>query len=124
MNNSNLEECELTQDNNIDESTTTATSIVADLGTTDPQVWGLLRQKGGEGKEYRLEHRIKNGIRDLYVIGRNPSCDIVIEDRCVSNKHCMIYCDYSEPKLRVFLEDCSCKYLFFHSLLVDELSLI
>ena len=70
-------------------------------------VWGSLRRKGGDQEEIKLEHRTKNGKRDTYIIGRSRGADITVEDKRVSSQHCMIYCDYEEARLRVFVEDSS-----------------
>jgi hypothetical protein len=77
-------------------------------------IWGLLRRKGStdESNDIKLLHRVdENNRRDTYTLGRNSRCDIVIADRRISSFHCMIYCDYSLPKLRVFIEDTSGKFL-------------
>ena len=74
----------------------------------DVDVWGLLRQKGGDQEEFKLRHRMKDGRRDTYVIGRSVDCDIMLPGQPgVSNAHCRVYCDYSQARLRVFIEDCS-----------------
>ena len=70
-------------------------------------LWGSLRRKGGDQKELKLEHRTKNGRRDTYSIGRSKGSDIVVEDKRISSQHCLVYCDYEEARLRVFVEDTS-----------------
>lgn len=70
-------------------------------------VWGSLRRKGGDQMEVKLEHRTKNGKRDTYIIGRSKGADIVVVDKRVSSQHCLVYCDYEEARLRVFVEDTS-----------------
>ena len=71
-------------------------------------VWGLLRRKGGNQEEYSLVHRMDSyGQRDTYILGRSRSCDICVPHNQVSTSHCYIYCDYSEARLRVFVEDTS-----------------
>ena len=97
------------------------TDSVDDTIISVDDTWGLLRKKNSSGSddEIKLLHRIDNqGRKDLYTIGRNRGCDIVIDDLRVSSFHCMIYCDYSQPKLRVFIEDSSGKlyYLFLNNL--------
>eukprot|EP01033_Poteriospumella_lacustris_P002831 gene2831-2058_t len=70
--------------------------------------WGILRQHTNEGiLEIMLEYRVKDGRKDTYIIGRSRNSDVPIPDRRVSSTHCAIYCDYTEPRMRVFLEDCS-----------------
>eukprot|EP01041_Mallomonas_annulata_P004441 gene4441-8852_t len=66
--------------------------------------WGLLRNDK-MGQEFRLLHRIKDGRRDTYLLGRAKNTDIWINDRRVSSEHCLIYCDYSQARMRVYLED-------------------
>ena len=78
----------------------------------DNNIFGLIRLKihGMEEIEYKLSNRLdntSNGARDCYTIGRHNACDIVISDRRVSSFHCKIYCDYSMPKFRIFIEDSS-----------------
>jgi FHA domain len=70
-------------------------------------IWGSLRRRGGDQEEIRLEHRNKDGKRDTYVIGRSRAADITVDDKRVSSQHCMVYCDYEEARLRVFVEDTS-----------------
>jgi phosphorylase kinase gamma subunit/serine/threonine-protein kinase Chk2/calcium/calmodulin-dependent protein kinase I len=80
-------------------------------------VWGQLRRNiltpiGSTSKseieeEINLCHRFVNNKRDSYLIGRSRSSDILVEDKRVSSQHCLVYCDYSQAKLRVFIEDCS-----------------
>ena len=70
-------------------------------------VWGSLRRRGGDQEETQLEHRNKDGKRDTYIIGRSRGADITVDDKRVSSQHCMVYCDYEEARLRVFVEDTS-----------------
>ena len=70
------------------------------------QSWGMLFCKG-DSKQYYLNHRVKDGYKDRYVIGRNASCDIQVHDKRISSTHCYIYCDYEESRMRVFIEDTS-----------------
>lgn len=78
-------------------------------GTDKPKsnIWGSLRRRGGDQEEIQLEHRSKDGKRDTYIIGRSRGADIAVDDKRVSSSHCMIYCDYEEARLRVFVEDTS-----------------
>ena len=80
--------------------------------------WGMLRRKGGTQEEHKLEHRTKDGKRDTYVIGRSTKADIVVEDRRVSAAHCAVYCDYTEARLRVFVEDMSANGTFVNDSLI------
>ena len=80
--------------------------------------WGMLRRKGGTQEEHKLEHRTKDGKRDTYVIGRSTKADIVVEDRRVSAVHCAVYCDYTEARLRVFVEDMSANGTFVNDSLI------
>ena len=94
------------------ETTANAENVDGDIKTDIENIWGLLRRKGSsnESTDIKLFHRIdENNRRDTYTLGRNSQCDIVIPDRRISSFHCMIYCDYSLPKLRVFIEDTSGK---------------
>ena len=70
-------------------------------------IWGSLRRRGGDQEETQLEHRNKDGKRDTYTIGRSRGSDITVDDKRVSSSHCMVYCDYEEARLRVFVEDTS-----------------
>lgn len=80
------------------------------------QTWGMLRRiVNGVQKDIALDHRIKNEQRDTYFIGRSRSCDITVEDKRVSSSHCKIYCDYSEVRLRVFVEDNSANGTFVNN---------
>lgn len=72
--------------------------------------WGLLRRKGGD--EYSMTYRVKDQRRDTFVLGRNRSSDIFVDDSKVSSTHCLIYCDYSQARLRVFVEDTSANGTF------------
>ena len=80
--------------------------------------WGMLRRKGGTQEEHKLEHRTKDGKRDTYVIGRSTKADIVVDDRRVSAAHCAVYCDYTEARLRVFVEDMSANGTFVNDSLI------
>ena len=80
--------------------------------------WGLVRRKGGNQEEIMLEHRVKDGKRDTYVIGRSTKADIVVNDGRVSAHHCAVYCDYSEARLRVFVEDMSANGTFVNDSLI------
>ncbi len=80
------------------------------------EVWGSLRREGGTKEEYELFHRIKNGIRDQFVLGRNKAfADVVADHKLISSKHCSIYCDYSEVRLRIFIEDSSVNGTFINN---------
>lgn len=112
------------------------TQVVDGSGSLDgsnstPQCWGMLNCKAGlsiiptaqiakvsyslslynvhfiGNKQHILYHRVMDGFKDRYVLGRHSSCDIQISDKRISSRHCYIYCDYEESRLRVFLEDCS-----------------
>lgn len=73
-----------------------------------PHAWGMLRRQGGLQEEFELHHRVIDLKRDTYTIGRSSKSDITVADTWVSTTHCMVYCDYSrQPKLRIFIEDCS-----------------
>jgi hypothetical protein len=67
----------------------------------------LLRQQDAERTEYELHHRVESGRRSTYSIGRSSKCDITVGDSWVSTNHCLVYCDFTQPKMRVFIEDCS-----------------
>jgi len=65
--------------------------------------WGSLRSKYLP-KEFKLMYRVKDNKRDIYTVGRGRSCDIILSDKRVSREHFQIYCDYSEPRMRVYVE--------------------
>lgn len=80
----------------------------AESNRIDKNIWGLLRSSKNEIDDIKLYHRIdKNNRKDTYTIGRNSSCDVVVNDKRISSLHCSIYCDYSLHKMRVFIEDAS-----------------
>jgi serine/threonine protein kinase len=84
------------------------TSHITTVSNPDVDVWGVLRRRGGNQEEFKMLHRMKDGKRDTYVLGRNvASCDITSAHKSVSSTHCRIYCDYTQARLRVFLEDSS-----------------
>ena len=81
-------------------------------GDTHREEWGLLRRRDGK-EDIRLLYRTKDGRRDTYSIGRSSKCDVAIkEHKTVSATHCIVYCDYSQARLRVFVEDCSANGTF------------
>lgn len=79
--------------------------------------WGILRRHGNDGVEIELEYRVKDGRKDTYSLGRSRNCDVPVPDRRVSSMHCAIYCDYSQPRMRVFVEDCSANGTFVNDAL-------
>lgn len=84
--------------------------------TTSTQTWGVLRRiVNGVQRDFNLDHRVKNDQRDTYVIGRSRTCDITVEDKRVSSNHCKIYCDYTDVRLRVFVEDNSANGTFINN---------
>jgi pSer/pThr/pTyr-binding forkhead associated (FHA) protein len=82
-------------------------------GNRENDLWGILRSVTTH-IEHRLTHRIKDNVKDCYYIGRSKSCDILITDKRVSSIHCSVYCDYSQPTLRVFIEDNSSNGTFIN----------
>jgi pSer/pThr/pTyr-binding forkhead associated (FHA) protein len=68
--------------------------------------------------EHKLMHREKDGKKDTYVLGRSRNIDIVVNNPRVSSKHCLIYCDYTEARLRVFIEDSSVNGTFINDSLM------
>ena len=79
------------------------------------EIWGLLRRNtGGRREETKLKYRTVRGERDTYSIGRIKTCDIVVDDVRVSKRHCLIFLDYSQPRLRVFLQDSSSNGTFIN----------
>lgn len=86
-----------------------------DNGDDMEQAWGILRQHvNSELKETFLHYRLKDGKRDTYLLGRGKDCDIILENRRVSSAHCLVYCDYSSPRMRIFVEDCSANGTFIN----------
>ena len=93
-------------------------SLEGDGVEEEEDCWGLLRRKGVD-QECRLLHRVVNGRRDMYCIGRNDSCDITVPDMKVSSVHCLIYCAYSdEDMLTMYVEDCSANGTYVNSSLI------
>jgi hypothetical protein len=85
----------------------------------EDQTWGILRRKGGSHDEFRLEYRHnRDGAKQArYSLGRSRSCDIHIDHKCVSSQHCFIDCDFSQARMRVFLEDNSVNGTFINDAL-------
>ena len=104
----------------------------------DSLFWGQLMLEGGE--EFMLYHRTKgykrfdnyitNSLnfsftyshvynRDTFTIGRDESNDIRVDSslKHISMVHCMIYIDYSQARLRIFIEDCSSNGTYINSAL-------
>ena len=105
---SQFEDFDLTQQAN-DEATNIGEVVPAnDLKQTPSMdVWGYLKRKDG-GEELQLRHRIVNGKRDTYYLGRSPQfCDIVVDFRNVSKTHCSIYCDFSGARMKVYVQGLS-----------------
>ena len=77
----------------------------------DNHTWGILRRKRSVdgATDTLLKHRELNGERDRYTLGRGAQNDVIVEgdNRRISSTHCHIYCDYSQARLRVFIEDFS-----------------
>ena len=93
-------------------SSTLAPATVSSLScvsTALPQqyhnTWGILRKKHRIDEEIKLEYRFVDGIRDTYVLGRSRGCDIPVDNKRVSSKHCLIFCDYTQARMRVYLQD-------------------
>ena len=80
--------------------------------------WGLLRCKGENQDEFEFTHREKDFKKDNYTIGRSSKCDVTVADIWVSTVHCSIYCDYTQPKMRIFIEDCSVNGTYINNSLV------
>lgn len=102
---------ELTQQSSVNNSATKMSRTVS------KDLWGLLRRLGGDHEEIELCHRIKDLKRDTYTIGRSSKCDITVADTWVSTNHCSIYCDYTQAKLRIFIEDSSANGTFINDAL-------
>ena len=74
-------------------------------------IWGQLRWRKISGDKYvedtrDLYHRIKDGQKDTFSIGRSKRADFLIDDddKKISSVHCIIYCDYTQARLRFFVE--------------------
>ena len=80
-------------------------------------VWGVLRRKGGDQEEFKMTHRLKDGRCDTFTLGRSRNSDIIVDDKRVSSSHCLIYCDYTQARLRVFIEDSSANGTFINDAL-------
>lgn len=67
--------------------------------------WGYLAR--GEHKFQLRVREARDGRVNAHVLGRNLDCDIVVNDRRVSGKHCIIYCEYESimARMRVYVED-------------------
>lgn len=85
--------------------------------STAIDAWGLLRRQSSDREEFTLIHRIKDFKRDTFTIGRSSKCDVTVADSWVSTNHCCIYCDYTQPKMRVFIEDSSVNGTFINNAL-------
>lgn len=81
-------------------------------------IWGQLKRKGVSQDDISLIHRVQDGRRDTYLIGRSKGADVIIEDIRVSLSHCLIYCDYSQSRLRMFIEDCSANGTYVNDSLI------
>jgi hypothetical protein len=70
--------------------------------------WGYLAR--GEHKFQLRVREGRDGRVNAHVLGRNLDCDIVVHDRRVSGKHCVIYCEYESimARMRVYVEDTRC----------------
>lgn len=79
-----------------------SSSSSSSIELEESNIWGLLRQKGHEN-EYKLFHRIKDGRKDVYTIGKQKVCDIIINDIRINPIHCLIYCDYLNEILTMFI---------------------
>jgi hypothetical protein len=97
---------------------TTAASSTTTTEQLINQTWGILRRKGGvckeTDKEIHLNYRIVHNVKDSYTLGRSRTCDIHVDHRCVSSRHCTIYCDYTQARMRVFVEDHSVNGTFIN----------
>ena len=93
-----------------DEATNIGESIPGvDLKPAIPSmdVWGYLKRRDG-AQELQLRHRIVDGKRDTYYLGRSQVfCDIVVDFKNVSKKHCSIYCDFSGARMKVYVQGLS-----------------
>ena len=103
-------------------STASATAPSSSSGAVNSnellnQTWATLRRKGGKQEEFRLNYRIINNIKDSYTLGRSRGCDIHVDHKCVSSRHCTIYCDYTQARMRVFIEDNSVNGTFINDAL-------
>lgn len=101
---------DLTQQSSANNSATKAARAVS----VSKDIWGLLRRLGGDHEEFELCHRVKDLKRDTYTLGRSSKCDITVADTWVSTNHCSIYCDYTQAKLRIFIEDSSANGTFIN----------
>lgn len=100
---------------NVSASPNNSTRSATGIPVVTHDVWGCLRREGGNKDEYDLYHRVKDNRRDTFIIGRNKALsDIVVSNKLVSSKHCQVYCDYSEVRLRIFVEDCSVNGTFIN----------
>jgi pSer/pThr/pTyr-binding forkhead associated (FHA) protein len=104
----------MSAENEFGTETMNGASSSSPIQSEESQLWGLLRRKGID-QEYKLIHRIKDGRKDVYSIGRQKQCDIVISDQRVSLIHCLIYCDYLDERLTMFVSDCSTNGTFVNN---------
>jgi serine/threonine-protein kinase Chk2 len=77
-------------------------------------VWGLLKRNGSDD-EFKLIHHNNTDGRDAYSIGRHPHCNIVVDDNRVSSVHCLIYCEYDDDRLQMFVENRSSNGTFVNN---------
>ena len=79
-------------------------------GSKSSNIWGQLRWRKINGDKYvedirDLYHRVKDGHKDTFSIGRCKRADFMVEDdKKISAVHCIIYCDYTQARLRFFIE--------------------
>ena len=86
-------------------------------GSKSSNIWGQLRWRKINGEKYLedirdLYHRVKDGHKDTFSIGRSKRADFMVDDdKKISAVHCIIYCDYTQARLRFFIEVISLLYL-------------
>jgi hypothetical protein len=98
-----------------EETQLSCTSALRSTASPISDAWGLLRRQSADREEFELTHRIKDFKRDTFTVGRSSKCDVTVADSWVSTNHCMVYCDYTQPKMRVFIEDCSANGTFINN---------
>lgn len=109
-----------TQTNPEDTMRNSSRGDIAGDNSSDPSillsnVWGQLRRQD-QLMDVDLVHREKDGLKDTFCLGRMPAmCDVVVKHKSVSKRHCLIYCDYSQPRMRVFVEGLSTGGTFVNS---------
>lgn len=85
--------------------------IETSSGSKSINIWGQLRWRKINDDDKFVEdirdlyHRVKDGHKDTFSVGRSKKADFIVDDdKKISAVHCIIYCDYTQARLRFFVE--------------------